>query len=86
MSYFLWLSEIAHSCTVKGIAFGEAVSSFQTPPNQSQMNGSVGWRRLNESGFGGLFSGGWADEEGGFRLGWARMHQRTEKCTGYEWR
>ena len=41
-----------------GIAFGEALSSFQTPPSRSQIRDAVTRYSLTESGF-----GGWADEK-----------------------
>jgi hypothetical protein len=41
-----------YGCKKYGIAFGEAVLSFQTPPSRSQMFSRP------ESGF-----GGWADEK-----------------------
>ena len=41
-----------------GIAFGEAVPSFQTPPSQSQIRDAVTCHSFAESGF-----GGWADEK-----------------------
>jgi len=47
----LWLS-------TDGIAFGEAVESFQTPPSRNQMRDGVSCHRLNESAF-----GGWVDEK-----------------------
>jgi hypothetical protein len=41
-----------------GIAFGEAVWSFQTPPSRSQIRDAFERYSLTESGF-----GGWADEK-----------------------
>lgn len=45
-------------CKDYGIAFGEAVLFFQTPPSRSQIRVAVARYRPTESGF-----GGWADEK-----------------------